>query len=216
MGKSLYSLILSDEVVARIDALAQKEGSNRSALVNNILAENVCYITPDQHIQNVLDLVGDYFSKGFEVLVGNKARTISLKSALALKYRPAITYDVELYKTSKGRLGELKINCRTGSEFIINRLYEFITKWVSMEEKYIITLFPNKVVEYYLDGNKLKRIFCIVGSEKVNDEKISKNIVEYIKLLDKTMKAYLYGELESWVDVGKEYINYLNSDVIMI
>ena len=39
MGKSLYSLILSDEVVSRVDRLASRQGLNRSQLVNRILAE---------------------------------------------------------------------------------------------------------------------------------------------------------------------------------
>lgn len=216
MEKSLYSLILNDEVIKRIDILAQKEGSNRSALVNKILAEYVSFVTPEEHIKTVLETISEHMSKGFEILNSNRARTIMVKSALELKYRPSITYEVELYKTNKIRLGELKINCRTNSEIILNKLYQFIKKWVKMEEEFISTFYQNRNVEYYLEGNKLRRIFCMVGRADASDEKISKNIGEYIKLLDKTMKLYLYDELESWVDVGKDYIKYLNSDIIMI
>ena len=39
MKKSLYSLMLSDEVVREIDVAAHRLGTNRSALINRILAE---------------------------------------------------------------------------------------------------------------------------------------------------------------------------------
>lgn len=39
MKKTLYSLMLSEEVMREIDALAHKMGTNRSNLVNMILAE---------------------------------------------------------------------------------------------------------------------------------------------------------------------------------
>ena len=39
MKKNLYSLTLSDDVVREVDALAHRMGTNRSALVNQILAD---------------------------------------------------------------------------------------------------------------------------------------------------------------------------------
>ena len=39
MNKSIYSLVLSDEVVDAVDALARTEGMSRSAMINRILAE---------------------------------------------------------------------------------------------------------------------------------------------------------------------------------
>ena len=46
MKKTLYSLMLSEEVMREIDALAHKMGTNRSNLVNMILAEKVEMRTP--------------------------------------------------------------------------------------------------------------------------------------------------------------------------
>ena len=42
MKKSVYSLVLSDNVVRAIDDLAYKMGTNRSNLINSILAEKLC------------------------------------------------------------------------------------------------------------------------------------------------------------------------------
>ncbi len=39
MSKSLYSLLLSDEVVSEIDRQALRSGMSRSGLINRVLAE---------------------------------------------------------------------------------------------------------------------------------------------------------------------------------
>ena len=54
MKKTLYSLVLNDEVVREVDALAHRMGTNRSNLINQILAEYVNYTTPEQRINEVL------------------------------------------------------------------------------------------------------------------------------------------------------------------
>ena len=46
MKKTLYSLMLNEEVVREIDALAHQMGTNRSALINQILADYTSVITP--------------------------------------------------------------------------------------------------------------------------------------------------------------------------
>ena len=42
MKKSVYSLVLSDDVVAAVDRTAYQQGVSRSAMINQILAEYVC------------------------------------------------------------------------------------------------------------------------------------------------------------------------------
>ena len=46
MKKTLYSLMLSEDVVAEVDRLAHRMGTNRSNLINQILAEHVNLVTP--------------------------------------------------------------------------------------------------------------------------------------------------------------------------
>ena len=53
MKKTLYSLMLSDEVVAEVDRLAHRLGTNRSNLINQILAEHVNLVTPERRINDV-------------------------------------------------------------------------------------------------------------------------------------------------------------------
>ena len=53
MKKTLYSLMLSEDVMREIDLLAHKMGTNRSNLVNMILAERVEMRTPEQQINDI-------------------------------------------------------------------------------------------------------------------------------------------------------------------
>ena len=48
MKKSTYSVVLSDRVVAEIDRLAYRKGTNRSSMINEILAGYVSMTTPEQ------------------------------------------------------------------------------------------------------------------------------------------------------------------------
>ena len=48
MKKTLYSLMLDEQVVRHVDALAHRMGTNRSNLINQILAEYVDYVTPER------------------------------------------------------------------------------------------------------------------------------------------------------------------------
>ena len=41
MAKSIYSLLLDDDVIALVDRMAYAQGASRSALINRILAEHV-------------------------------------------------------------------------------------------------------------------------------------------------------------------------------
>ena len=63
MKKCMYSLMLSPDVVREIDILADKQNTNRSNLVNQILAEYVSLITPEKHVKNIFDVVEQMFGQ---------------------------------------------------------------------------------------------------------------------------------------------------------
>ena len=55
MKKNIYSVVLSEDVVAQIDRMAYRLGTNRSGLINQILAEYVAYETPEKKNREILD-----------------------------------------------------------------------------------------------------------------------------------------------------------------
>ena len=106
MKKTLYSLMLSDEVVAEVDRLAHRLGTNRSNLINQILAEHVNLVTPERRINDIFSAIEQLMTPSRELVpfVSPNALTMSLKSSLEYKYRPTVKYEVELYRGSKSDL----------------------------------------------------------------------------------------------------------------
>ena len=58
MKKSVYSLVLMDDVVNAIDDMAYQMNTSRSNLINQILAEHVSYITPEMRMKDIFDYDG--------------------------------------------------------------------------------------------------------------------------------------------------------------
>ena len=65
MNKSIYSLVLSDEVVEAVDALARGAGMSRSAMINRILAEKVAYVTPEMRLHGILESLARSMNDAF-------------------------------------------------------------------------------------------------------------------------------------------------------
>ena len=57
--KNVYSIVLSSDVVDKIDRLAYERGTNRSNMINQILAEYVSYTTPEKrfHLFTIIEIV---------------------------------------------------------------------------------------------------------------------------------------------------------------
>lgn len=62
MSKSLYSVMLMDEVVREIDRQALQQNTNRSNLINQILAEYVSFTTPEMRISNIFKTIEDFIN----------------------------------------------------------------------------------------------------------------------------------------------------------
>ena len=82
MKKTLYSLMLNEEVVRQVDALAHRLGTNRSNLINQILAEYVDYVTPERRINDILSAVEQLLSPSRELVpfFAPNSFSMSLKS----------------------------------------------------------------------------------------------------------------------------------------
>ena len=53
MNRSVYSLVLMDDVIRRIDELAYAMHTSRSNLINQILAEKLQMVTPEMRYQDI-------------------------------------------------------------------------------------------------------------------------------------------------------------------
>ena len=127
MKKTLYSLMLNEDVVREVDALAHRMGTNRSALINQILAEYVNYTTPERRINDVLSAIDALMQPSRELVpfFAPNSFSMSLKSSLEYKYRPTVKYEVELYRGAGESIGELSVVFRTQSASLIGAMTDF-------------------------------------------------------------------------------------------
>lgn len=65
MGKSVYSIVLSDEVVQAVDEMAYRMNTSRSNLINQLLAERVSLTTPEMRMREIFSLVGQALDSRF-------------------------------------------------------------------------------------------------------------------------------------------------------
>ena len=204
MKKSLYSLTLSDEVVARIDRLAVRERTNRSALVNRILAEYCSLMTPEKRIESVFAAVERAFSEGsdgeFAPFFTPNAPTMFLKTSLEYRYRPTVRYDLRLYPapTEDGASGELTVTFRTQSSELLARIEAFFRAWIMEEGRHcaeghlaspVYVLEPGRLTRFLRP--RLTRDGEIVPAEP---EEVAARISDYIRLFDRAMKAAVCGK----------------------
>lgn len=191
MKKSVYSLVLSDEVVAQIDRLAYEKGTNRSNAVNQILAEYVSYVTPEKRIGEVFDRIGDFLSRSdtFRLAAQPSDRVMTLRSALAYKYNPTVRYSVELYRNGQGAIGVLRVSMRTQSEALLQALDVFFRVFMQTEQRLIgecrYQVEPGRFCRELSPRYNRGGLSGMVSSNDLGDL-----ITQYIRTFDGALKAF--------------------------
>ena len=209
MKKTLYSLMLSDDVVREVDALAHRRGTNRSALVNQILAEYVNYMTPERRISDIFRQIGEILGSDRELVpfIAPNSSSMSMKSSLQYRYRPTVKYSVELYRDRAGALGELSVVFRTQSEELLSAMDAFFRLWKQLEDELIASYLP-RPAEYALYNGRFTRTISLAAGRDYSSADVAGAISAYVRLFDRLMKGYLAGSL-SPEDVRGEYIAWL-------
>ena len=142
MKKSTYSVVLSDRVVAEIDRLAYRKGTNRSSMINEILAGYVSMTTPEQRISRIFSDMAAVLYPGevFRELAPPTPSVMSMRAALAYKYNPTVRYTVELFRdpgaTHGGAQGIIRVSVRTTSVALLTELRRFYRLWAETERQY--------------------------------------------------------------------------------
>lgn len=215
MKKTLYSLMLNEEVVREVDALAHRLGTNRSNLINQILAEYVNYTTPERRINDVLSAIEQLMTPSRELVpfFTPNSLSMSLKSSLEYKYRPTVKYEVELYRAGKQALGQLSVVFRTQSAGLISAMTEFFRLWSNIEKAHLKPL-TGQSHEYALYDNKFIRSLALPDRD-CSSEELAGAISEYISLFDKLMKGWLGGRLDAR-DVEAAYYSQMRNARIHI
>lgn len=219
MNKSVYSLVLSDEVVEAVDRLAYSMRMSRSALINSLLAEAVSYTTPEKRISGIFGAIGQMMDDGFLIREQPSDAMLSIRSALKYKYKPVIRYGLELYRSFEKTIGQLKVSFRTQSEQLKANLTEFLKLWAELENTYVVKFFPEGI-SYTIDDGRFTRTFRLPAErEHQTDEELARAIAEYIKMFDEILKIYFANienrRLAAELSVER-YHEYLQKGIIII
>lgn len=215
MKKTLYSLVLNDEVVREVDALAHRMGTNRSNLINQILAEYVNYTTPEQRINQVLSTIEELMAPSRDLVpfFSPNSYTMSLKSSLEYKYRPTVKYEVELYRGAGDSIGELTVLFRTQSMALIQSMTEFFRLWKQVEDAHLRPL-TGQSIDYALYEGKFIRSIA-APSKDCTAQELATALSNYITLFDKLLKGYLVDRYSPH-DIEGAYCSYLNNASIYV
>lgn len=213
MKKTLYSLMLDEQVVHHVDAMAHRLGTNRSNLINQILAEYVDYVTPERRINDILSAVEQLLSPSRELVpffVPNSF-SMSLKSSLEYKYRPTVKYEVELYRSSGDALGQLSVVFRTQSAALLEAMGSFFILWRAIEDRHLAPLIGRRLDYALYEGKFLRSIAA--PAVPCSSQELAAAISGYVQLFDRMMKDYLGGRMDEH-GIEAAYYSYLVNSVL--
>ena len=220
MKKSVYSLVLMDDIVEAIDRLAYEGNTNRSNLINQILAESVNFVTPEMRMRDIFTQLENILSEScYQIMDRSSDSMFALRSPIRYKYRPMVNYTIELFREPKDIAGRLKVSFRTSSKNFTDAIEDFFTGWISMENEYLNEVHPEGVLSDF-DNAKYVRGFLKVSVEnELNENEIAAAIGEYIKVLDKCIKFYFeHLRDEELIEkmIRTSYEDYLKSGVNIV
>lgn len=185
MSKSVYSLLLNDEVVELVDKMARINGMSRSNMIEKILATTLRYETPEIRANNVFSEIERILSRSnsMRYLEQPSNYMASIMSALQYRYNPAIRYSVELFPKS-AHLGQLKVTLRTQNLELIERMSDFYTLFSVLEKKYY-----NPDSRHIFEGAKLTRLFTF-PKEDITTRELAEHLTKYVKDFDELLSLY--------------------------
>lgn len=226
MKKSVYSLVLMDEVVEAVDRMAYREGTSRSNLINQILAEHLSCVTPEMRMRDIFSSLEQMLS-GERYQIQNQASDamFSVRSPIRYKYKPTVRYSIELYRKPEQMAGELRVSVRTSSQSFVDAIGQFFLWWIRMENHYLGRIYPEGVPCEYESG-KYRRGFLNLeeadremrtqagrgsggyageyagmqgdsAEQETKAHQTGEAIGEYIKVLDQCLKYYFEHQEES-------------------
>lgn len=183
MAKSVYSLVLADEIVAAVDELAARQGYNRSALVNHILAEYTSLTTPEAWNGRVLKALDYWVAQQGLRVASQSAASLTVRTALSYKYNPALSYTVEL--RGEDDLGRLRLTLRSQNDRVLDYFEQFFLLWQKLEERHLPA--PPVKNTYEVQQRRYQRT---LRKPDMREEETAKALAGYIATLDGSLKIF--------------------------
>ncbi|MBP3857568.1 MAG: hypothetical protein IK990_18360 [Ruminiclostridium sp.] len=191
MNKSVYSLVLSDEVVEAVDRAAHRAGVSRSAYINNVLAEAVSYTTPEKRMNDIFAEIEQLMNGDiFRIMPRPSETALAMRSALHYKYNPVINYSIELYRSFDTTLGKLKVSLRTQSKSLIGSFSDFLRLLAGTEREFISDRITGSVSYTFENGRFVRTFYRPAGENEPSNDEIANALSGYVQLFDELVKIY--------------------------
>lgn len=194
MAKMLYSLILSEDVVREIDEEARSLGTNRSRLINQILAGHVSLKTPAEHINDIFSAMEELLRPCRELTASFMpfAPSLSLKSSIDYRYRPTVRYELKLAEGDED--GALTVIFRTQASELLKSMGDFFRLFARAECEAVGAAQSEKLSYALYDGRFVRSIPRAFYRGK-SPGQAAEILSNYVRLFDRLMKKYLMGAL---------------------
>lgn len=187
MQKSVYSVVLMDDVVAAVDRLAYAAGTSRSNMMNRILAEYTSLSTPETQMQRIFSALSEVLGHQsiLQPMLSASDSLFTVRSALQYKYNPSLRYTVELYPRAGETFGALRASLRTQNPALLLYLSQFYHLWAKLEAACL----EGGPREWDVDGGRFTRQLCTPARE-MNGEELGNAIADYVCLFDSCLKTF--------------------------
>lgn len=221
MPKSVYSLVLMDEVVDAVDRLAYERRTSRSGLINRILADYLSCPTPESRIRDIFGCMEQMFAglDSFQFREQPSESMVTIRSELHYRYRPTARYLLELYREPGPYLGELRVSFRTQSGGLLEISEDFFRFWEQLEQCAAAARFPDGKIPCYVGpGRYSRRLLHPQSESNVACEALAQQILSYIRLFDSSMKGYFAGTDDlpgTMRQIEKNYLDRLNGGMLL-
>lgn len=187
MQKSIYSLVLMNDVIAAVDKEAYRLNTSRSNLINQILAEHLACVTPEMKMQEIFNSISDMLEGHFQIQQQSSNSLMTIKSALQYKYKPTVNYKVELFRNPNNYIGQIKVQIRSQSSTIIKLFEDFFKLWVQLEANILVNKIQSDYIFKLESGKFVRQLF---NPKNISDNELGQALYSYINVLDKAIKLY--------------------------
>lgn len=194
--KSKYEILLSNEIVERIDYIAKRRGSTRSATINRLLSEYLEIETDDSRLDRCFRELEMYFLTESTLftslyLPGQSVLLVGGKKGLGH------CYEIELFEAEAQIRGEIRVHGEHFSPELKIRLEAFFGFLKLLENRYA----QGYPIRYGRHGEAFTRSFFIEKWQR------TEQVGVYIGMLDRMLKGYLTG-IYTDKDLEQEYLQY--------
>ncbi len=213
MKKSIYSLVLMDDVIRAVDEEACRLGTSRSNLINQILAEHFSCLTPEMRMRDIFNQVTALINGSFQ-LQQRTASALTFRTALQYKYHPTINYRVELKREPDRFLGKLNVSIRTQNSQLLDQCTSFFKYRCEMEMKCLAERGYDDYTAALGRGAFSRGLY---HTEGMFEETAAEAICDYISDFDRSLMLFL-ADRDAFVlhmpELEESYRNMLDKYVV--